>query len=275
MSSTLSAKTFASWPDAVIYIHPFTHETISKNIPSMSEVTKPTVGWFFQFLFDGQLPESIPLNFSMRLNNKLISYKNNFFDSLQSYLSQDLQKYYVIEPRIIVGLPGGKGGFGSMLRAQGNRMNSKKTTNNDACRDLSGRRLKTVRAAEKLAEYIEGETERKQIKKAKIVSKINRGLKQPTEQKVRFEDHDYLKECDTLKNDVRDAVQLAISTVGTNTSVKNQPNKITSIFDDDLDSDESDSNSESAVSETPSDNESSKSYPEDSDSSSSNIEPAK
>lgn len=44
---------------------------------------------------------------------------------------------------------GGKGGFGSMLRAQGGRMNAQKTTNFDACRDLQGRRVKTVNDAKK------------------------------------------------------------------------------------------------------------------------------
>lgn len=41
-------------------------------------------------------------------------------------------------------LLGGKGGFGSMLRAQGGRMNAQKTTNFEACRDLQGRRIRTV-----------------------------------------------------------------------------------------------------------------------------------
>lgn len=45
---------------------------------------------------------------------------------------------------------GGKGGFGSMLRAQGGRMNSQKgPANTEACRDLSGRRIKTVNDAKK------------------------------------------------------------------------------------------------------------------------------
>lgn len=46
-------------------------------------------------------------------------------------------------------LLGGKGGFGSMLRAQGGRMNAQKTTNFEACRDLQGRRIKTVNDAKK------------------------------------------------------------------------------------------------------------------------------
>ena len=40
------------------------------------------------------------------------------------------------------GLPGGKGGFGSMLRAMGNQI--QKTSNKEACRDLSGRRLRDI-----------------------------------------------------------------------------------------------------------------------------------
>jgi hypothetical protein len=44
---------------------------------------------------------------------------------------------------------GGKGGFGSMLRAQGGRMNAQKTTNFEACRDLQGRRIRTVNEAKK------------------------------------------------------------------------------------------------------------------------------
>lgn len=46
-------------------------------------------------------------------------------------------------------LLGGKGGFGSQLRAAGGRMSSRKTGNHDSCRDLSGRRLSTIKQAKK------------------------------------------------------------------------------------------------------------------------------
>lgn len=39
-------------------------------------------------------------------------------------------------------LRGGKGGFGSMLRALGAQI--EKTTNREACRDLSGRRMRDI-----------------------------------------------------------------------------------------------------------------------------------
>ena len=54
--------------------------------------------------------------------------------------------------RLIPRLRGGKGGFGSQLRAAGGRMSSQKTSNNDSCRDLSGRRLSTIKEAKKYVE---------------------------------------------------------------------------------------------------------------------------
>ncbi|KAF2257424.1 hypothetical protein BU26DRAFT_514109 [Trematosphaeria pertusa] len=60
--------------------------------------------------------------------------------------------------RLTVPLCGGKGGFGSILRAQGGRMSSrKKKQNGDAnasSRNLDGRRLRTVAEAKALAEYL-------------------------------------------------------------------------------------------------------------------------
>lgn len=51
--------------------------------------------------------------------------------------------------RLVPRLLGGKGGFGSQLRAAGGRMSSQKTNNNDSCRDLSGRRLSTLKTAKR------------------------------------------------------------------------------------------------------------------------------
>ncbi|KAF2131095.1 hypothetical protein P153DRAFT_422057 [Dothidotthia symphoricarpi CBS 119687] len=58
--------------------------------------------------------------------------------------------------RLTVPLCGGKGGFGSILRAQGGRMSSRKKQGdaNGSSRNLDGRRLRTVEEAKKLAEYL-------------------------------------------------------------------------------------------------------------------------
>ncbi|KAK4684276.1 replication stress response regulator SDE2, partial [Tremellales sp. Uapishka_1] len=56
---------------------------------------------------------------------------------------------------LCVRLPGGKGGFGSQLRAAGGRMSKSKGENNDSCRDLSGRRLSTIKEAQRQADLLE------------------------------------------------------------------------------------------------------------------------
>ena len=60
--------------------------------------------------------------------------------------------------RLSVPLCGGKGGFGSQLRAAGGRMSSRKKNsqgdNNNSNRNLDGRRLRTVNEAKALAEYL-------------------------------------------------------------------------------------------------------------------------
>lgn len=69
--------------------------------------------------------------------------------SLTSPTSENAPGFVLLRlaPRIL----GGKGGFGSQLRAAGGRMSSQKTSNNDSCRDLNGRRLSTIKEAKKYA----------------------------------------------------------------------------------------------------------------------------
>ncbi|WWC64214.1 uncharacterized protein I303_106822 [Kwoniella dejecticola CBS 10117] len=62
---------------------------------------------------------------------------------------------HLIELSVCARLVGGKGGFGSQLRAAGGRMSSGKATNMDSCRDLSGRRLGTIKEAQRQAELLE------------------------------------------------------------------------------------------------------------------------
>ncbi|TFY62740.1 hypothetical protein EVG20_g6595 [Dentipellis fragilis] len=86
------------------------------------------------------------------------------------YEEHDDTTLALISLRLAPRMRGGKGGFGSQLRAAGGRMSSQKTSNNDSCRDLSGRRLSTIKEAKKvltgdfdcrLAEYLETEPARK------------------------------------------------------------------------------------------------------------------
>lgn len=63
-------------------------------------------------------------------------------------------------------LLGGKGGFGSLLRG-GNGQVVKKTTNFNACRDLSGRRIRHVNQEKQLKEWYQQQEQEKMEKKSR------------------------------------------------------------------------------------------------------------
>ena len=96
------------------------------------------------------------------LNTRLIltttSNKVIYFSEapVSSLLSSDHDAFLAL--RLSVPLCGGKGGFGSQLRAAGGRMSSRKKNNqgdsNNSNRNLDGRRLRTVNEAKALAEYL-------------------------------------------------------------------------------------------------------------------------
>lgn len=126
------------------------------------------------------------------------------WDSLEaSDATVDVVQELIVKLRV----RGGKGGFGSMLRAQGGRMASKRTTNFESCRDLSGRRLKTINAAKQLAVYMSKEDEREQEKKEKFKRRMEKVLREPTSKKVRFDDTDYLRDSEETLEQVRQAVE--------------------------------------------------------------------
>ncbi|KAK7755669.1 hypothetical protein SLS62_002280 [Diatrype stigma] len=73
--------------------------------------------------------------------------------------SDDFDAADFLSLRLSLPLCGGKGGFGSQLRAAGGRMSSKKKKanrgdENASSRNLDGRRLRTVTEAKALAEYL-------------------------------------------------------------------------------------------------------------------------
>ncbi|KAH7884551.1 telomere stability and silencing-domain-containing protein [Phlebopus sp. FC_14] len=122
--------------------------------------------------------------------------------------------------RLVPRLRGGKGGFGSQLRAAGGRMSSQKTSNNDSCRDLSGRRLSTIKTAKRLVDYMENEEERKkaaaEAKRAKLESLEKKIASASTEpeavagKKHRFDDTEYLEESREIVDNVKSAVSAGL-----------------------------------------------------------------
>uniref|UniRef100_A0A2P2J4Y9 Uncharacterized protein MANES_05G023500 n=1 Tax=Rhizophora mucronata TaxID=61149 RepID=A0A2P2J4Y9_RHIMU len=80
---------------------------------------------------------------------------------------------------VLLRLIGGKGGFGSLLRGAATKAGQKKTNNFDACRDMSGRRLRHVNAEKRLEEWKAEEENRRLEKVAEefIKKKAKKGKK--------------------------------------------------------------------------------------------------
>ncbi|KAI0297258.1 telomere stability and silencing-domain-containing protein [Multifurca ochricompacta] len=98
--------------------------------------------------------------------------------------------------------------LGPGLRAAGGRMSSQKTSNNDSCRDLSGRRLSTIKEAKKLAEYLEQEPGRKKAaaEAQRRGLHLGRQYRSSGGKKHRFDDTEYLEQSRELVDNVKSAV---------------------------------------------------------------------
>ncbi|KAJ9050871.1 hypothetical protein DSO57_1010210 [Entomophthora muscae] len=237
----MNSKTPSNWPKGMLFTDPFSFKKVYYGFPQYSEIDSPSVEWIFSIVFGNLIKHIQETNMSLKIGTSHLDLKKHGKDILINHLPAN-GFGLIIEPKVTCSLLGGKGGFGSMLRAQGGRMNSKKSTNNDACRDLSGRRLKTVRTAERLAEYQEGEAQRAKIQKEELEKRIAKKLKVPVKRKILFDDNEYLEQSEQLKLGVRSAVNQAVSS-HSGSSSKGPNKRVASVFDDDLSdsSDESDS----------------------------------
>ncbi|CAL1607440.1 unnamed protein product [Knipowitschia caucasica] len=137
--------------------------------------------------WDGDVASSLLSDFYVVCNGRV----------LEQDQSLDHGLVYRLEPR----LRGGKGGFGSMLRALGAQI--EKTTNREACRDLSGRRLRDVNHEKEMAEWLKKQSEREAEKEQRRLEKIQNKLKEPKHQ---FSDAKFTQQCHELSERLEDSV---------------------------------------------------------------------
>jgi len=107
--------------------------------------------------------------------------------------------------RIQSRLPGGKGGFGSMLRAIGAQI--EKTTNHEACRDLSGRRMRDLNNEKKLREWVAKQADREREKEERRQAKLERRRSGP---RHTFSDPAYSEAMSSMSETTRDAVKAGL-----------------------------------------------------------------
>ncbi|XP_051881283.1 splicing regulator SDE2 isoform X2 [Pristis pectinata] len=123
----------------------------------------------------------------LKCNGKLVGEEADLHDGA----------IYSLETRLV----GGKGGFGSMLRALGAQI--EKTTNREACRDLSGRRLRDVNHEKAMAEWIKKQAGRETEKEQRRLERLQRRLAEP---KHYFTDPQYEQQLDEMSERLEDSV---------------------------------------------------------------------
>ncbi|KAL4892655.1 telomere stability and silencing-domain-containing protein [Aspergillus ambiguus] len=127
--------------------------TLSFSLPSTSTISELTEK------ISSYVPTSVPLQslvLTTTSNKQLLPSTRPLYELLAP--NGETPTSNLLPLRLSVPLCGGKGGFGSQLRAAGGRMSSKRKRNqgddNGSSRNLDGRRLRTVNEAKALAEYL-------------------------------------------------------------------------------------------------------------------------
>ncbi|KAH8383557.1 hypothetical protein KR009_009279 [Drosophila setifemur] len=155
------------------------------------------------------------------INNKpLIAIGNHISytqlcDSIEESTNLQRGEYYLLSngKRLLESQPlgdvycilrqlGGKGGFGSMLRAIGAQI--EKTTNREACRDLSGRRLRDINEEKRVRAWLDKQGEREREAEERKKRKIEKLLAVP---KHDFKDDQYEEARANLTEKVSDALE--------------------------------------------------------------------
>lgn len=147
-----------------------THATTFNSIFAHSEV-RVKIQW--------RVRESRPIYMNSNLNvSRLVALLHlNSFRMIYILIHISFT-FPLINPLSLSLNSSGKGGFGSMLRAIGAQI--EKTTNREACRDLSGRRLRDINEEKRLKAWIEAEKNKeKEDPDEKLKKKIGKLLAVP------------------------------------------------------------------------------------------------
>ncbi|KAJ9143546.1 UPF0667 family protein [Coniochaeta hoffmannii] len=194
---------FGGLPNTVFAVRPTT--TISELREELGDRLPPTrtTRLILTTLSNKQLPSQS----SQPVSSLLPSRDNNDFLSL----------------RLSAPLCGGKGGFGSQLRAAGGRMSKKKkgganaAEENASSRNLDGRRIRTVNEAKALAEYLaikpemeKKEKERRRARWEQIVELTERKQEEIRHGRKGYVDGKWVEDKEEANERTREAVLAAM-----------------------------------------------------------------
>ncbi|CAH8437794.1 unnamed protein product [Schistosoma turkestanicum] len=169
-----------------------------KNSTTMASYSAPSARYvtYADWLQDAHNTDDVYYTYNGRLVNNM----------------EGIPKYALL--KVHYRLRGGKGGFGSMLRAIGSQI--EKTTNHEMCRDLSGRRMRDVNLEKKLKEWYATADERERKKAEEYVERRRRRqelLKQGLLPGHSFSDREYERQKRKIAYELRSALNTAIESV--------------------------------------------------------------
>jgi len=111
---------------------------------------------------------------------------------------------------------GGKGGFGSMLRALGAQI--EKTTNHEAMRDLSGRRVRDVNNEKALTQWLSSAGDRERHREERRRERIERKKESVSDKVFKFADSEYSEVKSKVLENLEGAVEAGLKKTTASTS---------------------------------------------------------
>lgn len=160
---------------------------------------------------NAQLPDSVLARMYLSFRSGAPIYKLQLENAIGNLAPEG-----ILDFRMNTRLCGGKGGFGSMLRAQGGRMSKKKkkqqqqkNDNHDNWRTVDGQRVRDLNRAKTLAQHLDSrQTDKKALleqKRAKL-ERILTGSSASSSVKPK-DNSEWLEDTETLVSDVKDSVE--------------------------------------------------------------------
>jgi len=158
-----------------------------------------------QFVSNEDTNHNISLTLENNTENWKILNPNNYLDDYNIPTSNSQPIILRSRYSDVNKLLGGKGGFGSLLKGQAQRAGQKKTTNFSSCRDLNGRRLRTVEN-ERNVEQINQEKKKTEELKRKD-KKRKEEMKKKEEEKIKAKiNSDLENQTKDLKNALSEGI---------------------------------------------------------------------
>uniref|UniRef100_UPI00358F8B7B splicing regulator SDE2 isoform X1 n=2 Tax=Myxine glutinosa TaxID=7769 RepID=UPI00358F8B7B len=184
---------------------------------SKSSTHEVWVAWFGAVATPLYLPNGATVGQLKRhVQDKEGSQIEDFWVSQDGRRVEDMEvacpgKVYYLQARLL----GGKGGFGSMLRALGAQI--EKTTNREACRDLSGRRLRDVNNEKAMTEWLREQEAREAEREQERLERLERRLAGPSG--PRFADPQFEQQLRDMAESVKDSVMKGLQAASSKASV--------------------------------------------------------